>query len=72
MNVTLSEEMSALVREVSIKENIAKEAVVIRAFALLKLSEDVKRKGQALGVIQLVDKTAEHENYVVVGKIVGL
>lgn len=68
MNVGLSDEMIALILEVSIKEKIPKEAVVIRAFALLKLSEDAKSKGQSLGVIEDIGD-GTHK---VVSKIIGL
>jgi len=69
MTVTLSEEMTALIREVSMKENISQEAVIVRAFALLKLSEDAKLKGQSLGVIEQIGFP---EEYQVVSKIIGL
>ena len=69
MNVTLSNEMAALVHEVSKKENISREAVIVRAFALLKLSEDAKLKGHSIGVIEQIGFP---EEYQVVSKIIGL
>lgn len=66
-NVIISPEMEELINQVSKNNNISREHVFKRAFALLKVSEDQKRKGNMLGIIK-----EENGSLKVVGKIEGL
>lgn len=68
MSVNLSPEMEALIEETAKKDGISKGEVIRKAFALLKISESEKKKGNALGVIA----EDSHKEMKVVGRIVGL
>ena len=68
VSVNLSPEMEALINETSKRDGIPKAEVIIKAFALLKISENEKMKGRTLGVISEDDN---HE-IKVIGKIIGL
>ena len=66
-NVIISPEMEKLINQVSKDNNISREHAFKRAFALLKISEEQKRKGNMLGIIKEINGNLE-----VVGKIEGL
>lgn len=66
-NVLISAEIEKLINQVSKDNNISRERAFQRAFALLKISEEQKKKGNMLGIIKEVDGKSK-----VVGKIEGL
>lgn len=66
-NVIISPEMEKLINKVSRDNNISREHVFKRALALLKISEEQKKKGNMLGIIKEINGDLE-----VVGKIEGL
>jgi Arc/MetJ-type ribon-helix-helix transcriptional regulator len=68
MSVNLSPEMERLIEEKAQKDGITKAEVIRRAFALLQVSENEKKKGNSIGIISENEK---HEMKVV-GRIVGL
>lgn len=68
MSVNLSSEMEQLIETTAKCDGISKAEVIRRAFALLQISEEEKKKGRALGVIA----EDSHHEMKVVGKIVGL
>lgn len=65
--VIISPEMEKLINQVSKDNNISREHTFNRALALLKISEEQKKKGNMLGVIKEINGGLE-----VVGKIEGL
>lgn len=65
--VIISPEMENLINQVSKDNNISRERAFQRAFALLHISEEQKKKGNMLGIIKEVDG-----DLIVVGKIEGL
>ena len=68
MSVNLSPDMESLIDETSKKDGITKAELIRKAFALLQISENEKKKGRSLGVI------TEDQNHDmrVIGKIIGL
>ncbi len=65
--VIISPEMEKLINQVSKDNNISREHTFNRALALLKISEEQKKKGNMLGIIKEINGGLE-----VVGKIEGL
>ena len=65
--VIISPEMEKLINQVSKDNNISREHTFNRALALLKISEEQKKKGNMLGIIK-----EENGSLKVVGKIEGL
>lgn len=65
--VIISPEMEKLINQVSKDNNISREHTFNRALALLKISEEQKKKGNMLGIIKEINGDLE-----VVGKIEGL
>lgn len=65
--VIISPEMKKLINQVSKDNNISREHTFNRALALLKISEEQKKKGNMLGIIKEINGGLE-----VVGKIEGL
>lgn len=65
--VIISPEMEKLINQVSKDNNISREHTFNRALALLKISEEQKKKGNMLGIIKEINGSLE-----VVGKIEGL
>ena len=65
--VIISPEMEKLINQVSKDNNISREHTFNRALALLKISEEQKKKGKMLGIIKEINGGLE-----VVGKIEGL
>ena len=59
--------MEKLINQVSKDNNISREHTFNRALALLKISEEQKKKGNMLGIIKEINGGLE-----VVGKIEGL
>ncbi|EPP7233569.1 hypothetical protein ACTOJ1_000474 [Shigella flexneri] len=66
-NVMISPEMEKLINQVSKNNNISREHAFKRALALLKISEEQKKKGNMLGIIKEINGDLE-----IVGKIEGL
>lgn len=69
MSVNLSPEMESLIEQTAKRDGITKAEVIRKAFALLQVSENEKKKGNSLGIIS--EDRANHEMRVV-GKIIGL
>lgn len=65
--VIISPEMEKLINQVSKDNNISREHAFNRALALLKISEEQKKKGNMLGIIKEINGGLE-----VIGKIEGL
>lgn len=65
--VIISPEMEKLINQVSKDNNISREHTFNRALALLKISEEQKKKGNMLGIIKEINGGLE-----VIGKIEGL
>ncbi len=65
--VIISPEMEKLINQVSKDNNISREHTFNRALALLKISEEQKKKGNMLGIIKEINGGLE-----VVGQIEGL
>ncbi|MFJ5356494.1 ribbon-helix-helix domain-containing protein [Pectobacterium sp. CHL-2024] len=68
MSITISGDMDKLLDETAKSQGITKSDVIRRAFALLKVSEQEKSKGNSLGIIK---EDSEHKMEVV-SKIIGL